>query len=790
MNPRATQQPNLAPWHQREEDPQLRAYREWALQSTTLSLFDSGLAWTGRPTVLGLEDAAEADGPVRGQAELQRMLEPDADSGMRIRTMALLGAGGLAALSLVQFLGFGIELAGWQFVTIALAVAATTAVVMVFFSRLTPASLAIAEQAAMAMAWLIVVVLTAFSGGAESPFVAWWLFPASYSAYFMSARRAYANAGVISALALSPVVYDPSGADAESLFTLILTANLVWAVTWLIVTGRAKARSAERAVRFLALADPLTGVANLRSFEPMLERLTSDPNGRFTLCVVDMRGLKGANASFGYDAGDDMLRRMAALLMHACGERDQVARLRGDEFAVLLPESGRAETDAWRERLETALDEHNTWVRNRVPRLVVSIGSAEYPRDGESPESMFDSAERMLSERRADSVKPPYEVELPAKETAAGMLTADAAEEAVSSEEAQRSQSGQDAARWLFASCIFVVWALVPGADVGSGFALIAIAAVCAAMAAASFFARNGPMAATVTVASDWVRLMVIVPVIWLTGGWASPLQIATFFPVTYYAQFKSGRAAVGRIGGVIALYAFAFWTAESAGAADGPPTSRAQTLFFVIVGTELVVAALVQANRRETDAAIDQIRRSAVFDPVTSVRNLRGFRSELTMAVEAVKRTSVDSQAVPSGVSGHRPVPALALVDIDDFRSVNNTAGHLAGDAMLRETADRVREVVGELGTVFRIDADEFAVLTRCEDPESHSELLADLRSHLERIPAPTAAGVVRASVGGAVWHRGDEAESLLEAARTSLAAAAGRHPHEASGDSGQTML
>lgn len=789
MTPRTRQQSSFAP-QQLGEDPQLRSYREWALQSTTLSLFDSGLAWTGHPTALGLHDAGEADEPVRGQAELRRMLEPASDTGMRIRTMALLGAGGLAALGLVQFAGIGIELAGWQFATIAAAIAATIAVVLVFFLRLTAPSLAIAEQAAMVMAWLIVAVLTAFSGGAESPFVAWWLFPASYSAYFMSARRAYANAGVISVLALAPVVYDPSGADADSLFTLLLTANLVWAVTWLIFTGRARTRSAERAVRFLALADPLTGVANLRSFEPMLERLTSDAKGRFTLCVVEMRGLKGANASFGYDIGDDMLRRMAALLMHACGEQDQVARLHGDEFAVLLSDSGQNETDAWRERLEIALDEHNAWVRNRVPRLVVSMGSAEYPRDGENPDSMFDYAERVLSEQRAGSVKPPYEVDMSAKVSAAGLLETDAAEVAASNEESRRGQSLEDAARWLFATCLFVVWALFPGADVSSNFALLAVTAVCAAMAAASFLTRNSTLTATVTVASDWVRLMVIVPVFWLTGGWASPLQVAIFFPVTYYAQFKSGRTAAGRIGGVFALYAFAFWASESAGAADGPPTSRAQTLFFVIVGTQLVIAGLLQANRRETDAAIEQIRRSAVYDPVTSVRNLRGFRSELTMAVDAVKRTSATTQAVPAGVSGHQPVPALALVDIDDFRSVNILGGNLAGDALLRETANRVCEVVGESGTVFRIDADEFAVLMRCEDSESHDELLADLRSHLERIPAATATGAARASVGGAVWRYGDEAESLLEAARTSLAVSAGRHSHPASPDSSQTML
>ena len=77
-------------------------------------------------------------------------------------------------------------------------------------------------------------------------------------------------------------------------------------------------------------------------------------------------------------------------------------------------------------------------------------------------------------------------------------------------------------------------------------------------------------------------------------------------------------------------------------------------------------------------------------------------------------------------------PTPlALLLVDLDDFKGVNDTHGHPFGDALLRAVAERLKEAAGETATVARIGGDEFALLqallrTRiATTPNSPSEFL-----------------------------------------------------------------
>src|SRR6185312_14294262 len=72
----------------------------------------------------------------------------------------------------------------------------------------------------------------------------------------------------------------------------------------------------------------------------------------------------------------------------------------------------------------------------------------------------------------------------------------------------------------------------------------------------------------------------------------------------------------------------------------------------------------------------------------------------------------------LPNRQSFHRAVDALPgpaaviLLDLDRFQEVNDALGHDTGDALLREAAARIRDLVGERGTVARFGGDEFAVL------------------------------------------------------------------------------
>ncbi|HXH95624.1 MAG TPA: GGDEF domain-containing protein, partial [Gaiellaceae bacterium] len=114
----------------------------------------------------------------------------------------------------------------------------------------------------------------------------------------------------------------------------------------------------------------------------------------------------------------------------------------------------------------------------------------------------------------------------------------------------------------------------------------------------------------------------------------------------------------------------------------------------------------------------------------------------------------------------------ALVVLDLDDFKEVNDRIGHLAGDAVLADAAGRVREVVRSADIACRVGGDEFAVIA----PESGLE---DARELVERIQRAIAsrplgnAGHVQVSAGVAELHLEDDAVSLFERADGRLYAA-----------------
>ena len=170
----------------------------------------------------------------------------------------------------------------------------------------------------VAFAYPLIVMQCADTGGVESPYMVWWLFTSFYAASFFPVRRAYLNAAVVTILALVPAVYDDSFGQTDSNTMLLLLIALVWTLTSSIATSRELERGAERAARFTALADPLTGVANQRSIERTVDAATRGGQTQFGLVLVDMHGLKGANAAFGFAVGDAMLLRVASLMRYVC----------------------------------------------------------------------------------------------------------------------------------------------------------------------------------------------------------------------------------------------------------------------------------------------------------------------------------------------------------------------------------------------------------------------------------------------------------------------------------------
>ncbi|HEY8787210.1 MAG TPA: GAF domain-containing protein, partial [Candidatus Limnocylindria bacterium] len=103
------------------------------------------------------------------------------------------------------------------------------------------------------------------------------------------------------------------------------------------VAAAVRVAKLHQAAKIAAATDPLTGLPNRRSFFERLEReLTGRDGAPLSVAIVDANGLKALNDDFGHAAGDEALVRVGAILQAGVREGDLVARIGGDEFAVLF----------------------------------------------------------------------------------------------------------------------------------------------------------------------------------------------------------------------------------------------------------------------------------------------------------------------------------------------------------------------------------------------------------------------------------------------------------------------
>lgn len=106
-----------------------------------------------------------------------------------------------------------------------------------------------------------------------------------------------------------------------------------------------RAEKTEAELRYLADHDSLTGLLNRRRFRSELDQyvsFTARYGGRGAVMVIDIDGLKEVNDRLGHQAGDTLIRRVSEILRERVRATDLVARLSGDEFAVLMPQTDTA----------------------------------------------------------------------------------------------------------------------------------------------------------------------------------------------------------------------------------------------------------------------------------------------------------------------------------------------------------------------------------------------------------------------------------------------------------------
>jgi diguanylate cyclase (GGDEF)-like protein len=148
-----------------------------------------------------------------------------------------------------------------------------------------------------------------------------------------------------------------------------------------------------------ASTDPLTGLSNRRYFDEQLQRVLaeSDRSGLpASLIMADIDYFKRVNDNFGHEAGDVVLKHVAAVFLEQVRAIDICARYGGEEIALLLPQTDLAGAMELAERLRRAVSARNANHRGREIPVTSSFGVSSYPQTARTRDALFPSADKAL----------------------------------------------------------------------------------------------------------------------------------------------------------------------------------------------------------------------------------------------------------------------------------------------------------------------------------------------------------------------------------------------------------
>ncbi|MET0616099.1 MAG: GGDEF domain-containing protein [Thermoleophilaceae bacterium] len=234
-----------------------------------------------------------------------------------------------------------------------------------------------------AMTMPIVALSLWATGGATSFIQPVMIFTALFISYFFPPRLAWPlNCLFVLAFA-TPLFYDDRILEVGYPARLVMFALAVAGATIAIHYLKGRLVRAEIYQRTMAERDSLTGVSNRRAFDAALERAarTRDP---YALILIDLDDFKRINDELGHPAGDNVLREVAAAAAGVARKGDCLARIGGDEFALLAPGAG----------------------ASGVLRLLRDLGMV--PDDALTPEELVAHADaRLLAQKRDGKSRQP-----------------------------------------------------------------------------------------------------------------------------------------------------------------------------------------------------------------------------------------------------------------------------------------------------------------------------------------------------------------------------------------------
>ncbi|MFT4034115.1 MAG: GGDEF domain-containing protein [Patulibacter sp.] len=489
--------------------------------------------------------------------------------------------------------------------------------------------------------------------------------------------------------------------DAATLATCICIVPTMWmlALTVSAVLDAAEAQGAELAR--LVKRDPLTGTGNRRLLDEELElELARHPHTHrpFSLLTFDLNGFKALNDTVGHAAGDELLKATAAVLLRSARPTDTVARQGGDEFCMVLPntttEDARALSELIRARLQA--------VRAFGSGVSTGIGIATCPHDGRTADELLSVADARLRIDKAGAPhrnSPEWHAAVPevvprAPAPATGATATELPPEWTVDGVSRRHMEGLMLTWRMAALAAFTYAALGTGIlawapELGrEGLLVITIASF---LGTITLLCTRPPRIGSI-VNHGYVAMAYLLPLGFAvaTRPGAIGVGLSMFVGPLAAARLIERRQIVAHLSLATVLFAALMVLRHH--------ELETLTAGVIVIANLWVLGASCVFVLEATEAQGRELAGLVRRDPLTGLGNRRRLRERLDLEL-------------PQHAEARSPLTVLVL-DLNGFKTLNDTVGHAAGDDVLRRVASALRMIAAAPAEAIRQGGDEFAIL------------------------------------------------------------------------------